>query len=73
MSERSQAEVTTGLDGARSPGVDAILVGAGALRAPDTFATAAAGTEVLKAAGVTVIALPEYANTAQAPNRHLLW
>lgn len=39
---------------------------------PDTFVTAAAGTEVLEATGVTVILLPEYANAAQAPNRHLL-
>ncbi|SNB89699.1 diaminohydroxyphosphoribosylaminopyrimidine deaminase [Streptomyces sp. PgraA7] len=39
---------------------------------PDTFVTAAAGTKVLEAVGVTVIALAEYANAAQAPNLHLL-
>ncbi len=43
-----------------------------AWREPDTFVTAAAGTEVLEVAGATVIALPEYASAAQAPNRHLL-
>ncbi len=39
---------------------------------PDTFVTDAEGSEVLEHAGATVVALPEYANAAQAPNRHLL-
>lgn len=39
---------------------------------PDTFVVGADGTEALEDAGVTVLALPEYANAAQAPNRHLL-
>lgn len=43
-----------------------------AWKEPDTFVAGAAGTEVLEDAGVTVIALAEYKNAAQAPNRHLL-
>ncbi|MDQ0797768.1 pyrimidine deaminase RibD-like protein [Streptomyces sp. B1I3] len=39
---------------------------------PDTFVVGADGTETLEEAGVAVLALPEYANAAQAPNRHLL-
>lgn len=39
---------------------------------PDTFVTAANGTAKLEAAGVTVVAMPEYARAAQAPNGHLL-
>ncbi|WP_372456488.1 hypothetical protein [Streptomyces anulatus] len=39
---------------------------------PDTFVAGAEGTEILEGAGVTTIALPEYANAAQTPNRHLL-
>ncbi|SDC59164.1 diaminohydroxyphosphoribosylaminopyrimidine deaminase [Streptomyces sp. LaPpAH-199] len=43
-----------------------------AWKEPDTFVAGAAGTEVLEGAGVSVIALAEYKNAAQAPNRHLL-
>lgn len=39
---------------------------------PDTFVVGADGTERLVDAGVTVVAMPEYADAAQAPNRHLL-
>ncbi|GGY54561.1 hypothetical protein GCM10010363_39750 [Streptomyces omiyaensis] len=39
---------------------------------PDTFVVGADGTGVLEGAGVVVVALPEYADAAQAPNRHLL-
>ncbi|GGW01973.1 hypothetical protein GCM10010264_12880 [Streptomyces globisporus] len=38
---------------------------------PDIFVAGAEGTEFLEEADVTVIALPEYANAAQAPNLHL--
>ncbi|RPK83332.1 Riboflavin biosynthesis protein RibD [Streptomyces sp. ADI97-07] len=39
---------------------------------PDTFVADAEGVETLKNAGITVVALPEYASAAQAPNLHLL-
>lgn len=42
-----------------------------AWREPDTFVVDADGVETLEDGGVTVLALPEYANAAQAPNRHL--
>lgn len=42
-----------------------------AWREPDTFVPDAEGTELLEDAGVTVI-VPEYADAAKAPNRHLL-
>ncbi|GGT14828.1 hypothetical protein GCM10010222_66090 [Streptomyces tanashiensis] len=43
-----------------------------AWREPDTFVPGADGTELLEDAGVTVVELPELAESAQAPNRHLL-
>lgn len=43
-----------------------------AWREPDTFVPGAEGTELLEDSGVTVVELPEYANAAEAPNRHLL-
>lgn len=43
-----------------------------AWREPDTFVAGAEGTEILEGAGVIVVALPEYGDAAQAPNRHLL-
>lgn len=43
-----------------------------AWREPDTFVVGADGVETLEDAGVTVVALPEYASAAQAPNLHLL-
>lgn len=42
-----------------------------AWREPDTFVTGADGTGMLTAAGVDVVVLGEYAERAQAPNRHL--
>lgn len=39
---------------------------------PDTFVPGADGNELLQEAGATVIEMPEYADAAQAPNRHLL-
>lgn len=39
---------------------------------PDTFVAGAEGTAILEDAGVIVVALPEYGDAAQAPNRHLL-
>ncbi|EST31690.1 hypothetical protein M877_06025 [Streptomyces niveus NCIMB 11891] len=39
---------------------------------PDTFVADADRTQILEDAGVTVVALPEYANVAKAPNLHLL-
>ncbi|GAA2639600.1 hypothetical protein GCM10010425_49780 [Streptomyces spororaveus] len=43
-----------------------------AWREPDTFVPGADGTELLESAGVAVVELPEYADAAQRPNRHLL-
>lgn len=43
-----------------------------AWREPDTFVPGAEGTELLEGAGVTVIELPEFADAAKVPNRHLL-
>lgn len=43
-----------------------------AWREPDTFVPGADGTELLESAGVVVVELPEYADAAQRPNRHLL-
>ncbi len=43
-----------------------------AWREPDTFVPGADGTELLEEAGVVVIELPDQAETAQAPNQHLL-
>jgi 5-amino-6-(5-phosphoribosylamino)uracil reductase len=43
-----------------------------AWREPDTFVADADGVGALTARGVDVVVLPEYAETAQAPNRHLL-
>lgn len=43
-----------------------------AWREPDTFVPGADGTELLETAGITVVELPELADTAQAPNAHLL-
>jgi 5-amino-6-(5-phosphoribosylamino)uracil reductase len=43
-----------------------------AWREPDTFVAAADGSGVLTAAGAQVVVLPEHAERAQAPNRHLL-
>jgi 5-amino-6-(5-phosphoribosylamino)uracil reductase len=43
-----------------------------AWREPDTFVAAADGSGVLAAAGAEVVVLPELAERAQAPNRHLL-
>ncbi|MGW0967722.1 dihydrofolate reductase family protein [Streptomyces sp. NPDC002516] len=42
-----------------------------AWREPDTFVTDADGNGLLAAAGAEVVVLPEYAERAQAPNRHL--
>ncbi|MEU9732387.1 dihydrofolate reductase family protein [Streptomyces sp. NPDC048002] len=42
-----------------------------AWREPDTFVTGADGSGALAAAGADVVVLPEYADRAQAPNRHL--
>ncbi|GAB7109427.1 dihydrofolate reductase family protein [Streptomyces phaeofaciens JCM 4814] len=42
-----------------------------AWREPDTFVTAADGSGLLAARGVDVVVLPEYAERAQEPNRHL--
>jgi 5-amino-6-(5-phosphoribosylamino)uracil reductase len=39
---------------------------------PDTFVAGAEGTEFLEDSRVMVVTLPEYANAAQKPNRHLL-
>ncbi|MFI7499637.1 dihydrofolate reductase family protein [Streptomyces sp. NPDC049687] len=39
---------------------------------PDTFVTAADGNGLLTAEGAGVVVLPEYAEQAQEPNRHLL-
>ncbi|MFE0473392.1 dihydrofolate reductase family protein [Streptomyces sp. NPDC058947] len=43
-----------------------------AWREPDTFVAGADGSGVLAAAGAQVVVLPEHAERAQAPNRHLL-
>lgn len=43
-----------------------------AWREPDTFVLGADGTELLQDAGVTVVELPELADAAQTPNRHLV-
>lgn len=43
-----------------------------AWREPDTFVPGADGTEILEAAGVTVVELPEFRLAAMAPNQHLL-
>lgn len=43
-----------------------------AWREPDLFVAGAQGTELLVAAGVTVVELPELAAAARAPNAHLL-
>lgn len=43
-----------------------------AWREPDTFVPGAEGAELLEDAGVTVVELPDLADAAQAPNRHLL-
>lgn len=43
-----------------------------AWREPDTFVLGADGTELLEDAGITVLELPELAESAQAPNQHLL-
>ncbi|GFH64754.1 hypothetical protein CH313_13275 [Streptomyces sp. TSRI0384-2] len=43
-----------------------------AWREPDTFVPGADGTELLEGAGVTVVELPEYAEAARLPNRHLV-
>ncbi|GAA3381205.1 hypothetical protein GCM10020367_71570 [Streptomyces sannanensis] len=43
-----------------------------AWREPDTFVLGADGTELLQVAGVTVVELPELADAAQTPNRHLV-
>lgn len=42
-----------------------------AWREPDIFVTDARGTELLVAAGVTVVELPGLADAARAPNAHL--
>ncbi|MGW5635739.1 dihydrofolate reductase family protein [Streptomyces sp. NPDC003832] len=42
-----------------------------AWREPDTFVAGADGSGLLAAAGARVLVLPEYADRAQAPNRHL--
>ncbi|MET9253868.1 dihydrofolate reductase family protein [Streptomyces sp. NPDC003717] len=42
-----------------------------AWREPDTFVPGADGSGVLAAAGAAVVVLPEYAERAAAPNRHL--
>ncbi|MFJ8109944.1 dihydrofolate reductase family protein [Streptomyces sp. NPDC096132] len=39
---------------------------------PDTFVTAADGNGLLAAEGADVVVLPEYAEQAKAPNRHLV-
>lgn len=43
-----------------------------AWREPDTFVTAADGNGLLAAHGADVVVLPEYAERAKAPNKHLL-
>ena len=43
-----------------------------AWREPDTFVTAADGSGMLAARGVSVVVLPEHGERAKAPNRHLL-
>ncbi|MEU3849002.1 dihydrofolate reductase family protein [Streptomyces sp. NPDC029554] len=43
-----------------------------AWREPDTFVAEADGSGLLAAAGAEVVVLPEHAERAQAPNRHLL-
>ncbi|MDT0392513.1 MULTISPECIES: dihydrofolate reductase family protein [Streptomyces] len=43
-----------------------------AWREPDTFVAGADGSGLLAAAGAEVVVLPEHAERAQAPNRHLL-
>ncbi|MFG2135010.1 dihydrofolate reductase family protein [Streptomyces sp. NPDC048751] len=43
-----------------------------AWREPDTFVEGADGTGVLVAGGVEVVVVPEFAERAMAPNRHLL-
>ncbi|MFJ3235039.1 dihydrofolate reductase family protein [Streptomyces sp. NPDC086787] len=43
-----------------------------AWREPDTFVTDADGSGLLAGEGVDVVVLPEYAEAAQEPNRHLL-
>jgi len=43
-----------------------------AWREPDLFVIDARGAELLAAAGVTLVELPEFAATARAPNAHLL-
>jgi 5-amino-6-(5-phosphoribosylamino)uracil reductase len=43
-----------------------------AWREPDTFVTDADGTGLLTAHGADVVVLPQYEETAKAPNRHLL-
>lgn len=43
-----------------------------AWREPDTFVLGADGTEFLERASIAVIELPEYADAAKLPNRHLL-
>ncbi|MFJ5260462.1 dihydrofolate reductase family protein [Streptomyces sp. NPDC088387] len=43
-----------------------------AWREPDTFVPDADGNTLLAKAGATVLELPEYADEAKAPNRHLL-
>lgn len=42
-----------------------------AWREPATFVADCQGCELLERAGVTVVELPEFAETAMAPNRHL--
>ncbi|QFZ75519.1 5-amino-6-(5-phosphoribosylamino)uracil reductase [Streptomyces fagopyri] len=43
-----------------------------AWREPDTFVAGADGSGLLAAAGADVVVLPEFAERAEAPNRHLL-
>ena len=42
-----------------------------AWREPSLFVADARGSELLAAAGVTVVELPEFADRAMEPNRHL--
>jgi 5-amino-6-(5-phosphoribosylamino)uracil reductase len=42
-----------------------------AWREPDTFVADADGNGLLATAGAEVVVLPEYADRAQTPNRHL--
>ncbi|MFF3857537.1 dCMP deaminase, partial [Micromonospora sp. NPDC002575] len=42
-----------------------------AWREPDTFVAGADGSGLLTAHGAHVVVLPEYADRAKAPNRHL--